>query len=109
MNRFGSTRRNTRRQNRISTPVIFEELSFDRSFHSPENQDELAKLVKSPCLPKPGFKQAAEQSAAASLTFRAAKQRYPGIAAMAKKVDLQPQPTKFYADTHARNEFPNGQ
>jgi hypothetical protein len=60
-----------------------EELSFDRGFHSPENQVELAKLVKSPCLPKPGFKQAAaqlaEQSTAASLTFRAAKQRHPGI------------------------------
>lgn len=60
-----------------------EELSFDRGFHSPENQDELAKLVKSPCLPKPGFKQAAEQlaaqSTAASVTFRAAQQRHPGI------------------------------
>ena len=66
-----------RYQNRV------EELSFDRGFHSPENHDELAKLVKSPCLPKPGFKQAAaqlaEQSPAASLTFRAAKQRHPGI------------------------------
>ena len=64
-------------QNRVA------ELSFDRGFHSPENHDELAKLVKSPCLPKPGFKQAAaqlaDQSAAASLTFRAAKQRHPGI------------------------------
>jgi len=60
-----------------------EELSFDRGFHSPENHDELAKLVKSPCLPKPGFKQAAAQlaaqSTAASVTFRAAKQRHPGI------------------------------
>jgi IS5 family transposase len=60
-----------------------EELSFDRGFHSPENHVELAKLVKSPCLPKPGFKQAAaqlaEHSTAASLTFRAAKQRHPGI------------------------------
>jgi hypothetical protein len=60
-----------------------EELSFDRGFHSPENQDELAKLVKSPCLPKPGVKQAGEQlatqSTEASVTFRAAKQRHPGI------------------------------
>lgn len=60
-----------------------EELSFDRGFHSPENQVELAKLVASPCLPKPGVKQAAaqlaEQSASANLTFRAAKQRHPGI------------------------------
>ena len=72
----------TRRlQQRFQNQV--EELSFDRGFHSPENQNELAKLVKSPCLPKPGFQQAAaqlaEQSAAASLTFRTAKQRHPGI------------------------------
>ena len=72
----------TRRlQQRFNQQV--EELSFDRGFHSPEDQVELAKLVKSPCLPKPGFKQAAaqlaEQSTAASLTFRAAKQRHPGI------------------------------
>jgi len=72
----------TRRlQQRFQNQV--EELSFDRGFHSPENQDELAKLVKSPCLPKPGFRQAAEQlaaqSTAASVTFRAAKQRHPGI------------------------------
>ena len=63
-----------------------QELSFDRGFHSPENQVELAKLVTSPCLPKPGVKQAvaqlAEQSAAANLTFRAAKQRHPGIESM---------------------------
>ena len=60
-----------------------EELSFDRGFHSPQNHEELAKLVKSPCLPKPGVKQAAAQiaaqSAAASVTFRAAVQRHPGI------------------------------
>lgn len=72
----------TRRlQQRFDNQV--DELSFDRGFHSPENQDELAKLVKSPCLPKPGFKQAAaqvaEQSPAVGLTFRAAKQRHPGI------------------------------
>ncbi len=61
----------------------FEELSFDRGFHSPENQVELAKLVKSPCLPKLGVKQAAAQlatqSAAANVIFRAAKQRLPGM------------------------------
>ena len=75
----------TRRlQQRFDNQV--EELSLDRGFHSPENQVELVKLVKSPCLPKPGVKQAAaqlaEQSAAASLTFRAAKQRHPGIESM---------------------------
>src|SRR5712691_3259145 len=72
----------TRRlQQRFDNQV--EELSFDRGFHSPTNQEELAKLVKSPCLPKPGVKQAAEQVAAqsttASVIFRAAQQRHPGI------------------------------
>lgn len=75
----------TRRlQQRFDNQV--EELSFDRGFHSPENQVELAKLVTSPCLPKPGFKQAAaqlaEQSKSANLTFRAAQQRHPGIESM---------------------------
>ena len=60
-----------------------EELSFDCGFHSPQNQEELAKLLKSPCLPKPGVQQAAAQvaaqSAAASITFRAAARRHPGI------------------------------
>lgn len=55
------------------------EASFDRGFHSPENQIELAKIVSQPCLPKPGAKQAAEQLAAASVTFRQARQRHPGI------------------------------
>lgn len=64
-------------QNRV------EELSFDRGFHSPENQDELAKLVKWPCLPKPGVKQAAAQLAqqceASIVIFRSAKKRHAGI------------------------------
>lgn len=72
----------TRRlQQRFNNHV--KQLSFDRGFHSPENQDELPKLVESPCLPKPGVKQAAAQlaaqSAPASVLFRAAKQRHPGI------------------------------
>ena len=35
--------------------------SFDRGFHSPENQRELVKLVEQPCLPKPGHVQAQRQ------------------------------------------------
>jgi IS5 family transposase len=53
--------------------------SFDRGFHSPENQRELAKIVKHPCLPMPGRHQAAEQAEAASIEFRQARQRHPGI------------------------------
>jgi len=56
-----------------------EQASFDRGFHSPENQIELAKIVAHPCLPKPGAKQAAAQEASATVQFRAARQRHPGI------------------------------
>lgn len=56
-----------------------EQASFDRGFHSPENQIELAKISAHPCLPKPGAKQAAAQEASATVQFRAARQRHPGI------------------------------
>jgi hypothetical protein len=53
--------------------------SFDRGFHSPENQGELAKLVAHPCLPMPGANQAQEQAAKATFEFRQARQSHPGI------------------------------
>lgn len=53
--------------------------SFDRGFHSPENQETLAEIVKHPCLPMPGANQAAEQEKTASVEFRAARQSHPGI------------------------------
>jgi IS5 family transposase len=53
--------------------------SFDRGFHSPENQRELAKIVAHPCLPMPGANQAEEQAAEATVEFRQARQSHPGI------------------------------
>jgi len=53
--------------------------SFDRGFHTPENQKELAGIVAHPCLPKPGARQAKEQEEAASVQFQRARQRHPGI------------------------------
>jgi IS5 family transposase len=53
--------------------------SFDRGFHSPENQKKLAKIVEHPCLPMPGARQAAQQDATASVEFRAARRSHPGI------------------------------
>lgn len=53
--------------------------SFDRGFHSPENQTQLAELIAHPCLPKPGVKQAAEQASQATVEFRQARQKHPGI------------------------------
>jgi IS5 family transposase len=56
-----------------------EQVSFDRGFHTPQNQIALAKIVTHPCLPKPGVKQAAQQAANATVEFREARQRHPGV------------------------------
>lgn len=56
-----------------------ESASFDRGFHSPENQSELAKIVNSPCLMMSGAKQAETQKATASVAFHSAQQRHSGI------------------------------
>ena len=53
--------------------------SFDRGFHSEENQRELAKLLTHPCLPKPGQVQAAKQEKQATVEFRRSRQRHSGI------------------------------
>jgi hypothetical protein len=53
--------------------------SFDRGFHTPKNQRELAQIIEHPCLPMPGRHQAAQQAQAASIEFRQARQRHPGI------------------------------
>lgn len=56
-----------------------ESLSLDRGFHTPDNQEQLLKIVPQACLPKPGAKQAAQQEATASIRFRKARRRHPGI------------------------------
>ncbi len=56
-----------------------ERASFDRGFHSPENQKALAEIIDCLCLPKPGARQAAQQDKEASVAFHAARQRHPGI------------------------------
>jgi len=53
--------------------------SFDRGFHSPENQRQLAEIVAHPCVPMPGAIQAEQQEAEATVEFRQARQRHPGI------------------------------
>lgn len=54
-------------------------LSFDRGFHSQENQTQLSELVDTLCLPKPGAKQSAVQQGEADEEFLAAQQNHPGI------------------------------
>jgi len=56
-----------------------QQASFDRGFHSPENQRDLAEIIAHPCLPKPGANQAAEQKQQATVEFRQSRQRHPGI------------------------------
>ena len=53
--------------------------SFDRGFHSPENQRELAELVAQPCVPVTGHIQAERQEREATVEFRRARRRHPGI------------------------------
>lgn len=53
--------------------------SFDRGFHSPENQVSLAEIIPHPCLPKPGPLQAAEQQASATVEFHQSRRQHSGI------------------------------
>ena len=56
-----------------------ESASFDKGFHSRDNQRELAELVSCACLPEKSPRRAAEQARQASDAFRAARRRHPGI------------------------------
>jgi len=56
-----------------------EEASFDRGFHSPEVQQQLAAIVPEAVLPMPGSKQSVEQDKTASVKFHRAKERHPGV------------------------------
>ncbi len=56
-----------------------QQASFDRGFHSPENQRQLAEIIAHPCLPMPGTHQAQEQAGEATVKFRQARRRHPGI------------------------------
>ena len=53
--------------------------SFDRGFHSPENQELLAEIIAHPCVPMTGSRKSQRQEETATVEFRAARQRHPGI------------------------------
>ena len=55
------------------------EASFDRGFYSQENEKELKEIIDGLCLPPSHRNQYAECMENASLEFRAARQRHPGI------------------------------
>jgi transposase, IS5 family len=53
--------------------------SFDRAFHTPENQQELAKIVACPCIPCKGQEKGRQQQEEATVGYRQARQRHPGV------------------------------
>ena len=64
-------------QNRFNNRI--RRLSFDRGFHSPDNQTDLSNIVLSLCLPKPGAKPSVKQLAEANEDFLAAQQNHSGV------------------------------
>lgn len=53
--------------------------SFDRSFHTPENQRDLAEIVRTPCIAAKGQEQGRQQQKEATVAFRKARQHHPGV------------------------------
>jgi transposase, IS5 family len=53
--------------------------SFDRAFHTPENQEELAKIVACPCIACKGQEKGRQQQEEGTVGFRKARQNHPGI------------------------------
>jgi transposase, IS5 family len=53
--------------------------SFDRAFHTPANQLELAKIVSTPCIASKGQEKGRQQQEEGSVAFRKARQHHPGV------------------------------
>ena len=53
--------------------------SFDRAFHTPENQRELAAIVRTPCIACKGPEKGRQQEKEATVAFRKARQNHPGV------------------------------
>jgi len=62
-----------------------ERVSFDRGFHSPENHEELSKIVPDLCLPKPGARQSVVQLSNADEEFLEAQQAPKSEAAATRR------------------------
>lgn len=56
-----------------------ERASFDRAFHTPDNQEKLAGIVPHPCIPQKGQHRGREQHEEATVAFRQARQRHAGV------------------------------
>jgi IS5 family transposase len=53
--------------------------SFDRAFHTQDNQEALAAIVDHPCIPKKGRLSGRKQQEESTVEFRQARQSHPGI------------------------------
>jgi transposase, IS5 family len=53
--------------------------SFDRSFHTPENQQSLGEIVRTPCIAAKGQEKGRKQQKEGTVAFRKARQNHPGI------------------------------
>jgi len=67
----------TKLQKRLGGNI--ERASFDRGFHTPENQEKLAEIVRHPCIAKKGQQAGRQQQEEASVEFREARQNHPGV------------------------------
>jgi transposase, IS5 family len=67
----------TKLQKRFAGKI--ERASFDRAFHTPDNQEKLAKIVRHPCIPKKGQDLGRKQQEEATVEFRQARQNHPGV------------------------------
>jgi hypothetical protein len=53
--------------------------SFDRAFHTPENQRALAAIVRTPCIACKGEEKGRQQQKEGTVAFRKARQNHPGV------------------------------
>jgi transposase, IS5 family len=53
--------------------------SFDRAFHTPENQKQLAEIVRTPCIASKGQEKGRQQQKEGTVAFRKARQNHPGV------------------------------
>jgi hypothetical protein len=53
--------------------------SFDRAFHTPDNQRELAEIVRTPCIACKGQEKGRQQQKEGTVAFRKARQNHPGV------------------------------
>jgi IS5 family transposase len=53
--------------------------SFDRGFHTQENQEKLAAIVTTPCIASKGTEKSRQQHKEGTVAFRKARQNHPGV------------------------------